>query len=141
MEKLEAASITVEFGLAGDCKGSKFPERQITILAIEDWRMALALLGDVDLDWTVRRANVLSSGIKLPRGKGSQIAIGSVVVEVREQTSPCQQMEIAREGLRKALTGEWRGGVSCRVVSGGEIKIGDDIKTLIEVPETIIRLP
>jgi MOSC domain-containing protein YiiM len=141
MEKLEAASITVEFGLAGDCKGSKFPERQITILAIEDWRMALALLGDVELDWTVRRANVLSSGIKLPRGKGSQIAIGSVVVEVREQTSPCQQMEIAREGLRKALTGEWRGGVSCRVVSGGEIKIGDDIKTLIEVPETIIRLP
>jgi MOSC domain-containing protein YiiM len=141
MEKLEAASVTVQFGMVGDCKGSKFPERQITILAVEDWRMALTLVGDVDLDWTVRRANVLSSGIKLPRGRGSQIAIGSVVVEVREQTSPCQQMENAQAGLRKALSGEWRGGVSCRVVSGGEIRIGDNIKTIVEFPETIIRLP
>jgi MOSC domain-containing protein YiiM len=141
MEKLEAASVTVQFGMVGDCKGSKFPERQITILAVEDWRMALTLVGDVDLDWTVRRANVLSSGIKLPRGRGSQIAIGSVVVEVREQTSPCQQMENAQAGLRKALSGEWRGGVSCRVVSGGEIKIGESVQTILEVPETIIRLP
>lgn len=81
------------------------------------------------------------SDIKLPRGRGSQIAIGKVIVEVRDQTSPCQQMENAKAGLRKALSGDWRGGVSCRVISGGDIKIGDSVKIIIEIPETIIRLP
>jgi MOSC domain-containing protein YiiM len=104
-------------------------------------RSALARLGGIDLDWSARRANLLVSGIKLPRGRGSQIAIGDVVVEVRDQTSPCQQMENAQVGLRKALSGDWRGGVSCRVISGGEIRIGDGVQTILEVPETIIRLP
>lgn len=141
MEKLQEATISTELGLVGDCKGSRFPERQITILAIEDWKAALASLGGVDLDWSVRRANLLVSDIKLPRGRGSQIAIGKVIVEVRDQTSPCQQMENAKAGLRKALSGYWRGGVSCRVISGGDIKIGDSVKIIIEIPETIIRLP
>lgn len=141
MEKLQAATISTELGLVGDCKGSRFPERQITILAIEDWKAALASLGGVDLDWSVRRANLLVSDIKLPRGRGSQIAIGKVIVEVRDQTSPCQQMENAKAGLRKALSGYWRGGVSCRVITGGDIKIGDSVKIIIEIPETIIRLP
>ncbi len=141
MEKLEQASISTELGLLGDCKGSKFPERQITILAIEDWKATLALLRGIDLDWSVRRANFLVGGIKLPRGRGSQIAIGDVIVEVRDQTSPCQQMENAQIGLRKALSGDWRGGVSCRVISGGQIKIGDSVKPILEIPETIIRLP
>jgi MOSC domain-containing protein YiiM len=141
MEKLQRATISKELGLMGDCKGSKFPERQITILSIEDWTATLALLGGIDLDWTVRRANLLVSGIVLPRGRGSKIAIGDVVVEVRDQTSPCQQMENAQAGLRKALSGDWRGGVCCRVISGGEIGIGDSVKTILDVPETIIRLP
>ena len=141
MEKLEHASITPEFGLIGDCKGIKFPERQITILAIEDWKAALVQLGGIDLDWSVRRANLLAHDIKLPRGRGSQIAIGDVIVEVRDQTSPCQQMENAQAGLRKALSVEWRGGVSCRVVSGGNIKIGDSVQKILELPESIIRLP
>jgi MOSC domain-containing protein YiiM len=138
---MEQAIINIDQGLVGDCKGSKFPERQITILASEDWKTALSLLGDVDLEWTVRRANILVEGIKLPRGRGSLISIGDIKLEVREQTSPCQQMENAKAGLRKALSGDWRGGVSCRVIGGGEIKIGDEVKTLHDVPETIIRLP
>ncbi len=141
MEKLHEATISTELGLVGDCKGSKFPERQITILANEDWKAALALLGGIELDWSVRRANLLVSDLKLPRGRGSQIAIGNVIVEVRDQTSPCQQMENAQPGLRKALSGNWRGGVCCRVISGGDIKIGDVIKIILEIPETIIRLP
>ena len=141
MEQLEQAAISTEQGLVGDCKGGKFPERQITILAIEDWKAALALLDELNLDWTVRRANLLVSDIKLPRGRGSQIAIGDVVVEVRDQTSPCQQMENAQTGLRKALSGDWRGGVCCRVVNGGEIRIGDSVKAILEIPQTIIRLP
>jgi MOSC domain-containing protein YiiM len=141
METLEQVTISIGRGLEGDCKGSKFLERQITILAIEDWNAALALLEGVDLDWTVRRANLLVCDMKLPRGRGSLISIGDVTLEVRDQTSPCQQMENAQVGLRKALSGDWRGGVSCRVVAGGEIKNGDEIKTIRDVPETIIRLP
>ena len=141
MEVFSKATITLANGMEGDCKGSKFPLRQLTILAIEDWERALQIINKPTLDWTVRRANLLVEGIKLPRGKGSKLAIGEVVVEVTDQTSPCQQMENAQAGLRKALAGDWRGGVTCRVLSGGVIKIGDEVSTLFHAPEHIIRLP
>ena len=62
-------TICVEAGLAGDSKGARFPLRQITVLAREAWEAAAAALGDPDLPWTVRRANLLVEGVELPRAK------------------------------------------------------------------------
>jgi MOSC domain-containing protein YiiM len=36
-------------------------------------------------------------------------------------------MEKARTGLKAALTPDWRGGVCCNVVSGGNVRVGDPV--------------
>lgn len=147
MDVVDAVDVTVEAGLEGDHKGAKFPTRQVTILAIEDWQAALAALGGngagaPTLDWTCRRANLLVEGLRLPRAKGAIIAIGEMVrLEVSGQTVPCGRMDEVAPGLLKALYPDWRGGVTCRVSQGGRIAGGDDVAILSSPPERERRLP
>lgn len=145
MQLLEHVELTAGGGLAGDHKGLKFPKRGVTILAREDWEAALAelsdLAGPVPLPWTVRRANLLVEGLRMPRAHGALIAVGAVRLEVTAQTYPCRRMESAHRGLLKALAPDWRGGVTCRVVEGGTIQLGDAVKILSSPPERQTRLP
>ncbi|MGF1461978.1 MAG: MOSC domain-containing protein [Maricaulaceae bacterium] len=142
MERLEQAQADVDTGLEGDAKGTK-TTRQVSILAREDWEAALAdlALAPDALDWTVRRANFLVEGVRLPRAVGGLIAIGPVRIEVRAQTSPCKRMEVAQPGLLKALSPYWRGGVLGKVIDAGPVALGDPVEILRSPPETIRRLP
>lgn len=36
-------------------------------------------------------------------------------------------MDKLHEGLRKVASADWRGGVACRELRGGEIAVGDDV--------------
>lgn len=122
MEVRDTLSITVADGPEGDARGAK-PGRQVTIVFEDSWAEACREL-DADLPWTTRRANLLVAGMETPAAVGSQIRIGEVLLEVCEETAPCVIMERAHTGLRKALKPDWRGGVCCKVISGGEIEIG-----------------
>lgn len=145
MEDIPQGRITREAGLEGDHKGAKFPRRQITLLSAEDWAAAVAALtdlaGPVPLPWTVRRANLLVEGVALPRGAGSLIRVGCVLLEVTAQTSPCRRMEQAHPGLLKALAPDWRGGVTTRVLEAGAIRSGDVVVIERAVVLRPIRLP
>lgn len=140
MEAVEPGRITTGAGLDGDHKGAKFPRRGITILALEDWHAALEeltdLAGPVPLPWTVRRANLLVEGIRLPRARGAVLTIGAARLEVTAQTYPWRRMEQAHRGLMKALAPDWRGGVTCRVVEGGIVRLGDAV-TIVSSPREI----
>jgi MOSC domain-containing protein YiiM len=146
MEEITAGAITVDGGLEGDHKGPKFPKRRITVLAIEAWREALAELRDADgaavsLPWTARRANLLVEGVRLPRARGGILRIGTVKLEVTYPTQPCRRMEEAFPGLLKALHPDWRGGVTCQVLEGGRVTVGDEVEVLVSPPEREMRLP
>ena len=153
METVEEVAVTVAAGVAGDHKGAKFKNRQVTILAREDWAAALEALAATDgvdgagrgapaLDWTCRRANLLVEGLRLPRAKGAAIAIGEEVeLEVTGETVPCARMDEAFAGLRKALHPAWRGGVTCRVITGGQIRLGDQVRVMHQPDEVVRRLP
>jgi MOSC domain-containing protein YiiM len=145
METLDSGQIAVGRGLDGDHKGVKFPKRAITILAQEDWEAALAglhdLAGPVLLHWTVRRANLLVEGLRLPRVAGARIRVGPVLLEVTYQTVPCKRMDDAYPGLMKALSPQWRGGVSCRIIDNGTVALGDEVAVVSSPPELEIRLP
>jgi MOSC domain-containing protein YiiM len=145
MQEIASAAILTGGGVAGDHKGLKFPNRGVTVMSREAWEAALAELDGSDgtdcLPWTVRRANVLVEGVRLPRARGAVVRIGSAVLEVTYPTQPCVQMERARKGLLKALHPDWRGGITCRVVEGGTIRIHDAIEVLVSPPEKMIRLP
>lgn len=132
METLEAGEIRPGFGVCGDFRGALkqgHNKREVTVMALEDWRAAATELGKPWLDWWDRRANLLTEGVALPRETGARIRIeGGAVLEVTGETEPCERMEAVAEGLRAALTPEWRGGVTTRVIEGGPIKLGDAVE-------------
>ena len=121
---LVEAEIGIADGVAGDARGKR-PGRQVTVVFREGWEAACRELG-VELPWIARRANLLVEGVPVPR-EGKRLVIGSLVLEVTQETQPCQVMEAAQRGLRAALTPDWRGGVCCRVIAGGTIRVGDRV--------------
>jgi MOSC domain-containing protein YiiM len=126
MEMLERAAIARAGGLAGDFRGVS-RTRQVTVLFAEDWRAACAALGR-EVDWTVRRANVLVSGVANPAAAGGLLTIGSARIRIRGETAPCAKMDKAEQGLRAALTPDWRGGVFGVVELDGEAALGDSVR-------------
>lgn len=130
MEVVDRATITPERGVEGDCRGSFKPggrnRRQVTLIERGDWEAATAALG-VDLPWSDRRANILVDGIDLPQLPGTVLRIGDVRLVVMVECDPCHRMDALAPGLQQALRDDWRGGVCTRVLTGGEIAVGDAI--------------
>jgi MOSC domain-containing protein YiiM len=132
MEVLDHVHVSVEGGLAGDFRGAVKPggkaRRQVSLIERADWDAAMAELG-VDHHWSVRRANLLVEGLDLPQQAGAIVRIGdAVVLEIMIECDPCSRMEEIEPGLKAALTPDWRGGALARVISGGDIRIGDSIR-------------
>lgn len=136
MEELQSAAVTVAAGVQGDFRGAvrpgRVPRRQVSLLAAEDW---LAALYDLRLaegerpPWLARRANLLVEGLRLPRDKGSVIAIGqSLRIAVTVECDPCSRMDEVVPGLMAALLPDWRGGVLGTVLTDGAIAVGDEIR-------------
>ena len=125
METLNTVTVDEKTGLVGDIRGGAL-KRQVTILSAEAWNSVCEEL-KTELPWTTRRANILVSGIKLPQESGYQIQIGEVLLEVTRQTDPCERMDEQYLGLTNALMPDWRGGVCCSVVRGGNIMNGDKV--------------
>ena len=121
----EACAIHIDAGLEGDF-GRRRGRAQVTVLGEEAWRAACEELGAA-LAWTSRRANLLVSGIALRPLAGSRIVIGEVALEVTGEAHPCSRMDEVHAGLRRALMPEARGGVRCRILSGGRIALGDGV--------------
>jgi len=44
------------------------------------------------------------------------------------ECDPCSRMEELAPGLKAALMPDWRGGVLGRVISDGDIVIGDEVR-------------
>ena len=125
MEARDQAEVTVETGITGDARGKK-RRRQVSILFEDDWTDAVAETGD-DMNWMERRANIYVRGMRAPQKEGGIFTIGDITLRVEEETEPCDLMESKREGLRGSLDKNWRGGVCCKVISGGHFAIGDSI--------------
>ena len=132
MEAVSEAPVTREHGVAADSRGRARPgrstRRQVSILRVEDWKAIEAELG-TGLVWTTRRANLLVGGLRLPRRAGDYLDIGSDVrLEISGECDPCRRMDEQHQGLMAALLPDWRGGVLARVVRGGDIAIGDEVR-------------
>lgn len=133
MEELQRALIETDAGLKGDSR-TRFRNRGVTIMAREAWEAALADLADADiLPWTLRRANLLVEQVELPREPGHLIQVGGALLRITGETDPCNRMEEQHAGLQAALAPDWRGGVTCRVVQGGEVTLGDQVR-IVEEP-------
>ena len=132
MQILDKAIVSLERGVNTDFRG-KPSSRQVTIMSLQAWQQANSEL-KLDLPWTTRRANLLVDELDLESSIGKTICIGEVELLVTQETDPCERMEEAASGLFDALKVNWRGGVCCRVIHGGQLALNDQVK-LIEKPE------
>ena len=121
MQELAEAEVTLDGGVGDDFRG-RAGRRQVTVLSLESWQAACRELGQPELPWTTRRANLLVTGVDL--AAAGVLRIGEVELEVTGETAPCERMEEACPGLRAALTPAWRGGVTCRVRQPGAMRPG-----------------
>lgn len=127
IEVLESVRITPETGVEGDVNGHK-ERRQISLIEADDWAAAIGETG-VSLPWWERRANLLVEGLDLPQRDGARLRIGAdVLVEVRCECDPCERMDALHPGLRAAMEPDWRGGVLGKVIVGGDVRVGDEIR-------------
>ena len=135
METLDHVAVTVAEGVHGDFRGalaSSKPsrKRQVSLIEAECVVAAMAETGAV-LDWSACRRNLLLQGVRLPRAEGTRVLIGdNLVLEITCECDPCERMDALHDGLRAALTPDWRGGFLGRVIEHGEIAVGDEIRIL-----------
>lgn len=132
METVGHVHVTTGEGLRGDFRGAVRPgkkaKRQVSLIEAESWAAAMADLG-TEIPWFERRANLLVEGLRLPREAGKVIAIGETLrIETTVECDPCSRMEEIAPGLKAALLPDWRGGVLGRVISDGEIAVGDEVR-------------
>jgi MOSC domain-containing protein YiiM len=134
IETLERVAVTARAGVEGDFRGLRAAakpgrKRQVSLIEAESVRTAMAEAG-ARLDWSDCR-NLLVEGLRLPRAEGARVQIGaSLVIEITCECDPCERMDALHDGLRAALTPDWRGGVLGRVIEDGEIAIDDEIRVL-----------
>jgi MOSC domain-containing protein YiiM len=135
MQTLERVSVTTGEGVHGDYRGARAamkPERkrQVSLIEADGVSAAISEAGAL-IDWSDCRRNLLVQGVRLPRAPGARVQVGgSLVLEITEECEPCGRMDALHEGLRAALTPDWRAGFLARVVADGEIAVGDEIKVL-----------
>ena len=141
MEALPQAAITLEGGVANDSRGRRrvnaANDRQITVLSADAWRAVCAAL-DADVPWTLRRANLLIDAIDLKETSGARLRIGPVELEVTQEVDPCARMDAQHDGLTAAMAANWRGGVGCRIVTPGTVRVGDRV-TLVAATAAVSR--
>ena len=121
-----SAKITFDKGVGDDSRGVIKGDRQVTVMTVESWEAVCADL-DRNLHWTTRRANILIEGVDLENTKGDLLKIGKFHLEITGELKPCYRMDEQKEGLTKALTPNWRGGVMCKILSEGIVSEGDQV--------------
>ena len=132
VEVLDCAQLIEGQGIAGDFRGTNKAgasgQNGVVLLEADDWAAATAECG-ADVPWHERRGNLLVEGLDLPQQSGARLRIGrDALVEITQECPPCERMKVLHPGLREALEPDWRAGARARVLQGGEIAVGDEIR-------------
>ena len=124
MEQLKSADVIADFGFAGDRKARPGSKRQVLLLEAETIRELGLQPGDLD-------ENITTSGLKVSDlGRGRQVRIGDVLLEITIVRPTCHKLEEIRPGLSEEMGN--RRGMMARVLHGGHIRAGDPIEVLTE---------
>jgi len=103
--------------------------RQTTLIASEDIEAIASFLGKEDIAPELLRRNFVTKGINLIALKGRRFRIGPTLLEVSGECAPCSRMDAnLGQGGFSAVRG--RGGITVRIIEGGEVHIGDAIERI-----------
>mgnify|MGYP001165639298 FL=1 len=129
IEEVSSIRLIANKGIVGDrnFKDYSDPSTQLTLIESEN----IDYYNDkynLSFDYLDFRRNIITKNIKLNDLINKQISIGNVKIEVIDLCRPCRFLQeklstnnIIKEFLRK-------GGLRCRILSSGIIKVGNKIK-------------
>lgn len=125
---VEEARLVEGRGLEGDRYKKKNGKRQVSLIQKEHFDVMRALL-DVPVEPEILRRNLVLSGIPVAALRRTRFSIGSAVLEGTDRCAPCSRMrEALGPGGYAAMID--MGGVLARVLEGGTIKLGDEVRVL-----------
>jgi MOSC domain-containing protein YiiM len=127
---VETATLSTAEGLVGDRYAGQSGRRHVTLIAREDLDAIASFLGVAAVHPVLVRRNLVTEGINLAALRNRRVAVGAdAVLEITDECHPCSRMEEALgTGGYNALRG--RGGLTARVIQGGEIRLGDTVVRL-----------
>lgn len=140
MMRVDEAICEAGQGLAGDRYHGEDPgaKTQVTFLAREVVAEMCRALGIDRPDYSTLRRNVLVSGVDLNSLIGETFAIDGVFFEGVEECKPCYWMdEAVAPGANAFLVG--RGGLRCRILTGGTLRCGPADLEIAAVPVPVFR--
>ena len=126
IDEVNSIDLIANKGIVGDRYFKEFsdPMCQLTLIEsenIDDYNRKYNL----NIDYLDFRRNIITKDIKLNKYVDKKILIGKVEVEAIDLCRPCRFLQeklnknnIIKEFLRK-------GGLRCRILSSGNIKVGD----------------
>lgn len=131
MTTVDRVTVSPGLGLDGDrFKGRATSKRQVTLIQQEHLHAIASCLNRETIEPEVFRRNIVVSGLNLLALKGKTFLIGSVVLEYTGLCHPCSKMETALgPGGYNAMRGH--GGITTRVVEGGELALGDSVQACL----------
>lgn len=125
------AVVEANAGIVGDWRRRAGSRRQVTIIDGAMLERAGLRLG-ITVPPGASRRQITVRGLDLTATIGRRIQIGDVVLEVTTVCDPCEKMEVAiGRGGRDAL-GDDGCGVCARVIVGGTIASGDQLRLVAE---------
>lgn len=124
MDAVSEAHLEAERGLVGNVDRSR--RRQVTIIERETWDRLMTELG-TSVDPSARRANLMVSGLELAHTRGRVLRIGGTRLVIEGETTPCERMDEASNGLQDVMRVKWGGGAFAQILTGGTIRVGDPV--------------
>ena len=124
MDPVPSAALVAGRGVAGSADQGR--RRQVTLIEREVWERLMGGL-DGDVSPGARRANLMVSGLPLARTTNRTLRVGGCRLRILGETRPCERMDEALPGLRRAMDPDWGGGAFAEVLEGGEISVGAEI--------------
>lgn len=128
VQPVDEVTVSEQTGLVGDHYSGQNGKRHITLIQAEHLPAIASFVGLPALDPALLRRNIMVSGLNLLALKGQQFRLGhEVILEYTGECYPCSKMETALgEGGYNALRGH--GGITARVIQGGQVRVGDEVK-------------
>jgi MOSC domain-containing protein YiiM len=124
MDPVTSGRLVAGRGLVGNANQGR--RRQVTLIERERWELLMRELGS-SISPSARRANLMVSGIGLAQTRDQVLRIGECRLRIAGETRPCERMDEALPGLRRAMAVDWGGGVFAEVLEDGDIAVGDEV--------------
>jgi MOSC domain-containing protein YiiM len=123
MNIVQEAEVVEGLGLKGDQHALPESSRQVLLIENETLVELGVQAGEV-------KENITTEGIDLMSlpGKARLQVGGGTILEITKACPPCSRMEEIRPGFSKEIAG--RRGMLGRVIQGGSIRVGDEIRVI-----------